>query len=189
MVVALPITSSLADSTAGFYNGGGSRFNFDRGTGYFFTPMVDLTVTALGVFDHGTPGFVDSHDAGIFLSDGTLVASIALPSGLPGYAADGSRFLSIPNVSLSSGTQYYIIGNNWLTDQYAFGNGAVTYAPEITWNGFGDSDSNSIFDHVTNLGGLPGDLGPNFQFTVVPEPGSVTLFGLGGMILLLHRRK
>jgi hypothetical protein len=172
---------AFADSTAAFYNGGGTLYNFvGKATGYFFTPNVNITVTALGLYDYGTPGFADSHDIGIFLANGTLVTDTTLASGLPGFAADGSRFVTVAAVTLSAGTQYYIEGDNWSNDLYGFGKGAVTFAPEITWNGFGDSNSNSIFDTVTNLGGFPGNLGPNFQFaSTVPEPGSIVLLGTG----------
>jgi hypothetical protein len=186
---ALPAAALFADSTAGFYGGGGNLNNFPNATGYFFTPNVNLTVTALGIYDAGAPGFTDSHDVGIFLANGTPVTNTTLAAGLPGFAADGSRFLSVAPVGLTGGTQYYIEGNNWTTDQFAFGTGAVTYAPEITWNGFGDSNSNSIFGSVTNLGGQPGNLGPNFQFTTAPEPGSLVLLGLGCVTSLLRKRK
>jgi len=195
-VTLLCTPGAFGATIASDYVGGGTTFNFADATGWFFTPSGSISVTALGYYDLGTPGLADLHDVGIFLANGTLVVSVTIPSGtaatfVPGTVG-GTRFVSITPVLLTGGVQYYIDADNNVTDQYAFGTGAVTYAVGITWNGFGDSNSNSIFDTVSNDGGVPGNLGPNFQFdAAVPEPGSVVpmLFAIAALGLRRLRRK
>ena len=50
----------------------------------------------------------------------------------------------------------------------------------MTWDGFADGATNSIFSTATLLGGLPGNTGPNFRFdTSIPEPTTLALRALG----------
>jgi len=196
VIAALVVLAGTAGATsiAADYLGGGSTSNFGPATGYFFTPSEDLLVTALGIFDAGTLGFADSHEVGIFMTDGTPVVTAALASGLSGTfvpaTVEGTRFVPVTPAVLSGGTQYYIVGDNFQTDAFHFGVGAVSFAPEITWDGFGDGSTNSIFSTVTNFGGQPGNLGPNFEFQVViPEPGTAILMLTGFVGLVAWRRR
>jgi hypothetical protein len=163
-------------TTASLYTSGGTLGNFGNATGWYFTPNTSVIVDQLGVYDHGAAGLASSHDVGIFTASGAPVTSATVPAGLSGTLIDGSRFVSVTPVTLNAGSQYYILGNNWQTDQFVFGTGAVVYAPQIVWNGFGDGNSNNINDGATNFGGVPGNLGPNFRFAI-PEPSTALLAG------------
>jgi hypothetical protein len=191
---ALGIASFTAAraEVAADYLGGGTENNFPNATGYFFTPTVNVTVSELGYYDHDGAGLAESHDVGIFLaSDASTVVTTTIPTGVTNYVAgtvDGTDFEPVSPTVLTGGTEYYIEADNNDIDTFAFGTGAVVYAPEITWDGFGDSASNSIFDTVINNGGLPGNLGPNFIYSV-PEPASASLLSVAGLSLLARRRR
>jgi hypothetical protein len=162
----------------------GSLFNFERATGWAFTPTGDLLVTALGVWDERGTGFVNAHDVGLFLRDDTPIASRTIQAGTGSELFGQSRYEAITPVTLTAGTEYYLLANNFLIDHYVFGTGAVGYAPEVTWQGFVDGTTNSIFSDPLFNGGLPGNLGPNFVFErAIPEPSTLTLLGLGALCL------
>jgi hypothetical protein len=177
---------------AASFAGGGFDGNFQNATGYFFTPTVNISVQQLGFFDVTQTGLADSHHVGIFLADGTPVVSTLIPAGTAAPLIGDSRFEPIPPTELFAGTHYYIEADNFQTDSFMYGSGAVLYAPQITWDGFGDAKANDINSQVTNLGGLPGNLGPNFLFDpAVPEPTSLALLGLSlaGLAGWRHWRK
>jgi FlaG/FlaF family flagellin (archaellin) len=192
MVMIFPVQ---AGTIAADYLGGGTESNYPWATGYFFTPNVNLSVTDLGYYDHGTLGLTDSHEVGIFLASGTLVVNASIPSGTsaPFVAGTvgGTRFQSVTATPLSAGTEYYIVADNNSNDTYAYGTGAVSFASQITWNGYGDSSTNTIYGSVVNSGGARGNLGPNFRFDEagVPEPATLALVISGlGLVLALRRR-
>lgn len=187
---ALGVASSvaLAADTAGLYAGGGTEGNFSSATGWFFTANADLNVTQLGVLDLGNPGLSEAHNIGIFrASDGVNLVNATIGSGLSGDLIDGSRFVDVATTMLSAGEDYYIVADNWSSDAFAYGTG-VTFDPNITWTGFGDAAANDIFSSVSSLGGLPGNLGANFRFDVVPAPSSVALLGVFGLAAGRRRR-
>jgi hypothetical protein len=194
IAVILPV-SVLAGTIGGDYVGGGTLQNFDRATGYFFTPTVNVVVTSLGYYDYSDLGLADRHEVGIFLADGTAVVNTFISAGtsstfVAGTVA-GTRFESVTPTQLIAGTQYYIIADNNTTDYYGYGTGSVVFAPQITWNGYGDSSTNSIYGSVANLGGVSGDLGPNLMYDEqgVPEPSTFALAIVGmGLVLAFRRR-
>ncbi len=168
-------TTATADITASFYDGQGSEFNFGSTLGWFFTPLQDVVVTQLGVYDLGAPGFAQEHDIGIFrVSDDSPVVTTTIADGLSGILIDGTRFTDVAGSLLTAGTAYYVVANNFEIDLWAFGTGHVTYASEIQWDGNGGGTSQDIFGGMTNFGPQEGNLGPNFRF--VPGPGSIALF-------------
>ena len=193
LVFFVSTASANAATIAADYLGGGSLNNYDNATGWEFTPNQNVQVSTLGLYDLDAAGFASAHDIGIFKSsDGSAVVTTSLGAGTSGTyipgTVDGSRVNNVAGVTLQAGTDYYILANNFSTDQYVFGNTAVAFASEITWNQFVEGSTNSIFSNALFNGGSPGNLGPVFTFTTVPEPATATLamLGLGG---LLMRRK
>ena len=173
--------AASGDIIAAEYLGGGIERNFDFAAGWFFTPTSDLLVTQLGMLDLGDPGLVDQHDVGIFrAADGALMVMASIGPGLGGEGVNDSLFVDVSETFLNGGEQFYILVNNLQNDMYAFGDDAVTFAPEIQWQGQGGTVVNDIFADMRNLGGSPGNLGANFQYVVVPAPASgFVLTGIG----------
>jgi len=189
-VVGVGAVAAHAQSTASFYNGGGTQSTFGNATGWAFQVTTAVNVVELGYYDHGDPGFADRHTVGIFevSNPGVALVETTLPAGTVAPLTDGSRFQSVTSTLLSAGVSYYILADNNGTDQFAYGSGAVTYAPEVTWLNYTDGVSNDIHDGVNQNSGLPGNLGPNFRFTPVPEPASICAIA-AGLGLLARRRK
>lgn len=102
--------------------------------------------------------------------------------GGSGGSSDSFRF-NVQNTDLTTQT---ITVNASSTTDFSDSNGdqwSVAYA--FTAQGYGDV--------VTNLNSTPGNNAQDHKavltFTQVPEPSSVTLLGLGGLALILRRRK
>lgn len=117
-------------------------------------------------------------------------------SSLSGSAdpATGGIFTYVPasNITLSPSTPYFIV----LTAGTAIANGAYewsvaganSYNPSDGWSameGVVLTSSNGSFWHEPTAAYLQFAI----NATVVPEPGVLGLFGLGGLFLAWHRRK
>lgn len=190
----LVVSSARATNIAGDYVGGGTTQNFADATGYFFTPSVTIDVVDLGYYSNTGAALSGDHNVGIFATDGTELASALIPAGSGTYVAGtvgGTWMVGISDLFLTGGTEYYIMADNNTADTYAYGTGAVTYDPSITWNGFGSTSGPGIASSVaTNFGGVSGNLGPNFEFnsTAIPEPGTAALMVSAAALLFGGRR-
>src|ERR1700761_2704454 len=126
VAVALTQAKPALALVASDYTNGGHLGNFDFATGWYFTPQVDIVVTALGLYDHGASGFASSHDVGIFLNNGNPVVTTSLSAGLSGTfipgTFNGTRVVPIAPTLLTAGVGYYTVTNNFSNDQYAYGN-------------------------------------------------------------------
>ncbi len=80
--------------------------------GFDFTPSGDLTVTALGWYDHEGDGLLHSHPVAIYLTaTQTLVAPVAnVTSASPLNTATNYRFTNVTPFGLSAGITYTIVG-------------------------------------------------------------------------------
>jgi hypothetical protein len=115
-----------------------------------------------------------------------------LDGSLNPTAAGIYTYIPAANITLSPGTQYFVV----LTAGTTIANGAYewdyantySYNPSSGWEGGPtlSSSSGSSFWRSN----LPGDY-PEFAInaTAIPEPGVLCLFGLGGLAFLWHRRK
>ncbi|MCU0635623.1 MAG: PEP-CTERM sorting domain-containing protein [Gemmatimonadaceae bacterium] len=161
--------------------------------GWEFTLSQSIDVTALGLFDEGGNGLVNSHQIGLWSSSSVLLASTTIGSGTSGTLGLNSfRYVNVGPVRLNAGTfrigAFYSDGDGDVIAQNASPIGAagvVSYVgPRLNGGGFGDPTSPS------QVSG--GAFGPNFLFrpvTVVPEPSSVALLVTGGGALLLFARR
>ncbi len=195
LVLASASLSTKASTVAGDYVGGGSFFSFSRAIGWIFTADADLEVSQLGIYDIESDGLVSSHSIGIFEQQtGAVVASATIDAGDSGTFVEGtiggSRLVDIDPVILEAGTSYYILGDNFADERYAFGDFAVLYASGLSWTGVAEGETNDIFSTMSVFFGEPGNLGPTFSFSVVPVPSAVWLFVTGlGMLGIFKRRR
>jgi hypothetical protein len=172
----------------------------DETLGWEFVPTSNLMVTELGLFNGllggnaGNPNvFQQAHVVAIWDNIGDLLTSAPMAAGTSAPLIGNFRFVNAPHVLLSAG-HHYVIG--------AYYPSPVSDA--FTDRNLGDSsihfDSNLSFVSVRVLGSpggitFPtisyssylGEFGPNFMFTVVPEPTVFSLFGFGVAALVVFR--
>lgn len=170
--------------------------------GFQFTANQGLTVTALGLFDSGQDGLVDSHPIGIFNSSGTLLTSTTLASGTANPLVNQFRYAGVAPLTLAAG-QNYFIGALYTTsnDPLIFPRGATGFATNssITFVNASFGSGGTLSFPSGNAGNSPGYFGPNFLFTpggpaAVPEPSQTAALGLGvlglaGLIVKARKRK
>jgi hypothetical protein len=186
-ISAAPHTLASAQSTAASYVGGGTLGLWSGSTGWLFTTNVALEVQQLGIWDENGDGLQSTHDIGLFQRSTLLpIVTAQVPAGTAAPLIDGSRFVTIAPVTLLPGTEYYIFANHFDLDRFAWGDTALSFAPQITWLRFVNGPSQSIYATPTFLVGERGDLGPNFRF--IPVPGSAAVLMLGAALVRARRR-
>lgn len=167
--------------------------------GFSFTPTIDMFVTSLGVTDCNMDGLSLETPVGLFDSDGGSLAQLNVAAGLLAPLEGALRFSDIAPVKLIKGMEYRILSFMLHhTGEPALLNPQVTFAPEITVNGF------IALQDGGNHNALPGLIpvrspfccnlfGPSFKFEAapisVPEPSSVLLFAIGLVALALGLRQ
>lgn len=165
--------------------------------GWEFTPIVDILVDSLGVFDHGTQGLNASHLVKLWTLGGSELAFVNVSAGVHDPLDAGNVFVPITPVLLSQGQTYVV--SSYISGDYEFFRdlrdapvATLTAAPELSvadnvrrtllGNGFPTNSSNT--------GPVP--LGANFTFSSVPEPSTLAaLLGIGltGLLGVAWRRR
>lgn len=178
--------------------------------GWKFTTNADITVSKLGFWDSGADGFAFAHDVAVFdsqrniLVSGTVRAGTAEPVEGRIGPRGAFRYVTVPETILTAGETYVIAGSNpvsgvGLGDLLGFSFGAALFVtdPAISFvegrRGSGTGPGLFFPDAVAPDPSTSGRgiFGPNFQFSVIPEPGSLTLLGLGalGLVGYHYRRR
>ena len=147
------------------------------------------TVTSLGIWDSGSDGLSKIHQVGIFRADNfSLVVGASIVDGTGAPLIDGSRFVTVTPVTLSPGTLYYILSDDFTADPYISGPSSMGFGPEINWLALANVNGQTIHDAPTFTPGTLGNLGPNFRYTV-PTPAAASLLGLGSLMVVVRRRR
>jgi hypothetical protein len=173
----------------------------DETLGWEFVPTSNLMVTELGLLNAtlggaGNPnGFQQAHVVAIWDSSGNLLTSAPIAAGTSAPLLGNFRFVNAPSALLSAG-HHYVIGAYY----------PAPVSDAFTERFVGDSsvhiDSNVSFVSM-RVAGSPGgitfptlsypqylgEFGPNFMFTVVPEPTVFSLFGFGVALVVFRPRR
>lgn len=176
------------------FTGGTSTTSFSNRTfGYEFSTNDDpLEVFSLGFWDASGGGLNEAHEVGIWTEDGsTLLVSGTVPSGTQAPLDSGFRFVAVTPVVLAPNTSYLagaflgtepVIRYTSATTDPAITLGSTRFAPTPAGDG--------LFTAPTESQGTTFDdgyFGPNMNG--VPEPSTLTLAGLGLLIIGFIRRK
>lgn len=165
--------------------------------GFDFTPNVDLTVSALGWYDHNGDGFIRSHPVGIYVtSTQALVAPAASILGTSDLdITTNFRYEAVVPFVLTAGTTYTLVGygEGPVWDDYVNNpTGGVTFGPGIDFVRARSGSGNGLaFPTAASQVGIVQDLyfGANFRYAAVPEPHIVGLLGLGVLVSFRSRRR
>jgi hypothetical protein len=178
--------------------------------GWSFRPLSEMQLTDLGFYDADGDGLLGAHRVGVWNSAGGLLADVFVPAGTAAALQSGYRYVSVPALTLLPG-ETYVIGATaqglpnfkglevTVFDPYSF-----YYVDPATLVVDSNLSLLSFRRFIAPEDGLPqlppGDLNyppldilneyplaPNFQFNLVPEPGS--LLSLSLLSLFLAARK
>ena len=148
--------------------------------GWKFSVTSPTMVGALGAFDSGLGGLINSHSIGIWNSAGTLITSATVASGTANPLLNQFRYVTIVPVILGVGT--YTIGATWGTgsasDDYIANTTNFHTAAGINYLGSEYIQAGSLTMPTTPATFFTnGMFGPNFE--IVPEPTTLVLIGAG----------
>jgi hypothetical protein len=145
--------------------------------GWSFTLSKSYIVDALGLFDSGGDGFVDSHDIGLWDSTGNLLVSVTGVTGDTHPFVGGFRYVSLSSgLSLAPG-EYYV-GATYLSgsDPNVFPGEVTTIAPlaGVTFGANRFASGSSLIFPAPTISNEFAYFGPNLNLEV---PGPLPIFG------------
>lgn len=166
--------------------------------GYEFTVgSQPISVNSLGVWDPSSGvGLNYSHDVGLWDSSGTwLLASVTIPSGNSAtLSSSGFWYEPISGSVILSANATYVLGATYPLyapdmDPGIIWGTAMT-SSEVTFGTarFAPAMLTLTFPATTASYMDDGYFGPNMDYTVVPEPTTCAILGLGMLALAWFRR-
>lgn len=151
---------------------GGTAFYLDgvaTSVGWAFNAANAFTVDALGFYDVGQDGLVNSHSVGIFDSTGNLLVSTLVDTS--STLLDGFRYAAVSPVELSAGS--YTIAATFAVneaDLWLQNTSTPVMRSGFTYLGGRGGNSTTLAYPTIPVSGLdPGLFGPNFSVVPVPE--------------------
>lgn len=201
LAIALTFALSAADARGDLalegFSGGTLTLNttldLPRTAGWSFTVGdLPLLVDALGVFDVNGDGLASAVTVGLWdEATATLLVSVTLPAGMSGTEDSGFRFLPVSPVVLAA-NQTYVLGAELVTngERAFFDVSSFTTASDIVYGSALASAPDTGFAFPDQLAPVDnGVFGPNLAYTVIPEPSTLTLGGIGGVVLAACRSR
>lgn len=158
--------------------------------GWSFTPQITIQLTHLGCLDYVvTPqGPVDIGiwtDAGVLLSQAVVYATNS--------PVNQTRYVGVTPILLAAGSTYrigaYSPSGSLFLDPVGPGyGGAVTLSSDIVLGGLAVGAPGFVFPNQSGAAGTM-ILAPNFRYDRIPEPGTVGLLAVAGLLLAARKRK
>jgi hypothetical protein len=158
----------------------------------FTVGSSDVSVTALEVWDFNQDGLSQSMPVAIWNSSGGIVASTTVDSGTtdPLDPLDAEfREKTITPVTLTAGKQYFtgVYYSSSDTTDKLHDHAATLMSFDFSGYAGVFSTSNTAGSITEPTNQVTGEyIGPNFVYTVLPEPSCLVL-GLGGLVVLSGR--
>jgi hypothetical protein len=165
--------------------------------GWSFTTSQQISISALGIWDWGDNGLKESHVVRIWDSTGSsqlCEGHVATGTGDP--LDSGFRYTTVLTGQTTLNAGSYIIGAFCLgagSEPLISGTsvGTLTEGPGIA---FGENRmllGSSMAAPTSSLGSIydPGLLGPNFQFSAVPEPQDYAVLTAMGLMFFSFCRR
>lgn len=183
-IVGVTISNDGTPDGAGFTN-----------LGYSFVADVATSVVSLGVWDEDGNGLVNSHEVGLWASDGTPLASTVVGAGTAGILDSGFRFTDISPVLLTAGQTYYVAAlfHGPGDDNFVHDPTSIVTASQITYDSrrFVPDTALAFPALVGSSVFTTGYWGGNVRLDAqaVPEPATMTLLGCGLAAAFLRRRR
>jgi hypothetical protein len=173
--------------------------------GWSFTITSSITIDGLGVWDAGSNGLIEPHDAGLWLTstpipEGVLITSATVSNEQSvafGSMSPSGRWLfsSVPAVTLNPGTYtvgaLYRLGPQGSYDPFVSDAFTIATVPGVQYGNPREIHNTPNLALPLNIGlnEHQGFFGPNFR-VVVPEPsGSSALLVASAFLLLCGRAR
>jgi Domain of unknown function (DUF4082)/PEP-CTERM motif len=172
--------------------GGSDVINPPYTLGWGFTLPQPIQVTALGMWDEDGDGLVESHDVGLWRTDGTLLSSTSVSNASPITQGSVSglgrwRFTPVTPVTLQPGS--YIVAGVSGNDAFRTFVPNISLTSPLTNHDSGKFASGPFLQFPTQDEASDFSLfGANLLFTAVPEPSSFLLVGIAAAGLMSRGR-
>ena len=160
--------------------------------GYSFTVgSSPLLVTALGIWDSRESGrnrFAHPQEVSLWTASGTLLGEVTVAARAGGPRDGGFRYTPLSaSLTLTPG-QTYVLDADYATSRDRFrivslGQVATLLSSSVTFDSSLEGGQETGFPSQDYSAGVL--VGPNLEYTVVPEPSSTSVATIGAIMVLV----